>query len=358
MQRLFMAMVVAISGVNAAAAADEHLSEKQIARVRAEVAEYFSVGSPNSGNIRKLEEFRPYLPTLELLLKELRVRVETPGFSATEYGRATRYLRMVAEMAARLGNASRTPLRASVQREGRLLFKHYHRPSKAREQLMRIFDVLSLWGPEDAGLFLRMKDLPEVVDNVARIRGMLGMMTPDQLDTMAANFRAMDRQGKSSLILALLMETGRAQEKDLTNLLLAASAEFARSLLRSMPDQDEDFMIMRLESVTARLVSNKLDQVMWALQSGDLTVGSAFTKAVERVRTRRGPRDLYPQDRLLFFTLLQEGRLDWNDRASWRARAAEIARERISLKSRYTVEDNVILVNFGPKPPNCEDDLD
>jgi hypothetical protein len=98
-----------------------------------------------------------------------------------------------------------------------------------------------------------------------------------------------------------------------------------------------------------------LRMIMEQLGNRHPTFVSAYNKALESAK-RASPRDYNPASRLLFFRLLQDGDLDWSNRASWEEKAKQI--EALPRRGRFKVENGVIKVQFGTKKPNCEDGLD
>jgi hypothetical protein len=330
------------------------LSAGQIQVLQREIQFYFTPDG-TSGDLRRFESLRPWAPTLDFLLGGILARVKTHPNDTRITVRARRLLTFSAGLARTIELADDDPLRGPLEDKLGALLSEFSRPSHAQRALIEIFDRFRLWSPRQFWFFkrksARTRDLAE---HAHRIHFLIPRLEPGQLTELAQGLRGVRPQ--QSLQLSLLLETGRMTEAELTTFFRIVSEQFARALARRSGTDDENFLLMRLQSRTNRVISRTLNRVMKALRKGDQTVGSAFDKAAGKALEAR-PRDYDREDRLLFFALLQEGRLDWNDRASWKARADEISGQKISLRHRYHVDGNVLLVDFKVKR-NCSDDLE
>ncbi|MBX3020281.1 MAG: hypothetical protein KF799_01285 [Bdellovibrionales bacterium] len=345
---LLFFLLISATHVYGADEEETQLTAWQTTLLQRHIEDYFDPRKP--ADLSALKTLRPWLPTIDLLLRELHTK-QVSFSSAAVRKRVLPLMTVIHNLAAQAPAPRSIGLLTSLHESLFRLLRNTPAPSEMRHLILELYDRWHLWGIRDLWYILNLRELRDIVDNSHRLRAVLQHANPEESGEIANMLRAARPHDLATY--ALLMDTGHMEERELVAFLRMASVQFATSLARTPNDESRDF---RLGDIRSRLVAGKLNVIMGRLVGGDMVVGSAFIKAA-KVAERAQPLGYDRMDRLFFFTLLQEGRLDWYDRVSWRLRVDEVAYQNIRLRDRYRVQDNVIVVNFTPAD-RCEDDLE
>lgn len=331
--------------------ASDSLSPRQIERLTTQIREYFSPA--RTADIQMLRALRPTFAVLQTVLRAARVEYEPLMADATSTLRAEYLLHVVSLKALEVEVPPAERNRRELREDLQYFLMRFQAGGLGHERVLELYDRWRLWQPEDFWFFETIQTPANLRIHASRIRFLLPQLSARQILDFAGQLRRIRPVALFQYVL--LLETGEMRETELVRMLGLASLQFARSLdRRDLFDGDESYNLHALEDPVQRSVAAALRLVQAKLFDRDIEVGSAFDKAVANAR-RASNRDYNLENRLLFFKLLQESRLDWQDRSSWLPKAQQISRENIPLRHRYRVNGNVILVQFRAK--SCEDKL-
>jgi hypothetical protein len=331
--------------------ASEFLNRRQEGILQQHVREYFSPES--GGDATQLDAIRPHFAILQIVLRATRVQLETSPEDPVALQRATQLLALLARKSRLLTVPLGADLREALYQDLAWFLRRIS-DIHAVEPVLEMYDRWRMWTSKELWFFLRFKDSWMMRVNAARIRSIMPRLNPIEREDLAEGLRRMIP--KDIFQNVLLLKTGRMKESELVQLLGLLSRQFARALDRRSDSGDDRYLIYSLEDPVQRAINSTIHDLMHLLKERDAMVGSAFDRAVANARLATG-RNYNPESRLLFFKLLQEGRLDWADKTTWIPAADKISKENVSLKQRYRVDGSVILVQFRPKP-DCEGKLE
>jgi hypothetical protein len=344
--RIFYMIVVTIITVGLNSFGGEIMSFPTglIRKADQRINRYLDSGTEDTGRSAYLEDIEVQgLPAIDIIFKAALIRWNQGALDSGTRRRVDSALQFARKIAWAT-QPSDGNLVQEIKTEADQLLQYYSARSEGQNTLISIFSSLRLWTAGNFWFFLKYaKSTSDLVESADRLRQIIPVLDQDQLNSLAETIRRI--RPYSLVQLSLLMDTGQLKESELVILFKLASDRFAK---RQDPTLDDPIASYRYEAEGDNVFSPTFAKIARALHSDEVPVISAMNKA--RKYWERQENYTKKGTHMRFFDSLGNEKMDWLHSDTWVPKAFT-GRQR-----EYTVEDNVILVDFKVGR-TCEDNL-
>ncbi len=308
------------------------------------ISRYLDTGNQETGRSAYLEALETQgLAAVDAIFKAVLIRWNQGTLDPGTRRRVDSALRFAQKIAWSSRHIDRNLLEGIKIKADQLLI-HYAARSEGQAIIISILNKFHIWTATNFWFFLKYsKSTADLMESASRLREVIALLDEDQLNNLAEAIREI--RPYSLVQLSLLMDTGQLKESELVVLFKLAANRFAK---RQNPSLDDSIARQRYEEKTDIVFAPTFARIVHALHSDEAPVVSAMNKA--RSYWERQESSPIKGDHMRLFESLGNESMDWLRSDTW------VAKRFTGAQRDYTVEDNVILVNFKIAR-SCEDNL-